>query len=96
MGTFHHDRGALHGITVVVRTNASRTWVGRCDTIDERGVHLLDADVHEATGAGAGAAEAAGEWLAQAAKVGVWPRHPRVLVPAAEVAAVEPLGALRR
>lgn len=91
MGTFHHDKGALHGITVVVRTSGSRIWVGRCDTIDERGVHLLDADACE--DAAPGVAQA---WLAQAAKVGVWPRHPRALVPAAEVLAVEPLGSLRR
>ena len=45
MGTFHQHRGELHGITVVVETGAE-LWVGRCDTADDRGVFLLDADVH--------------------------------------------------
>ena len=91
MGTFHNDKGELHGITVVVRTTTGRTWVGRCDTLDAAGAHLLDADLHEAA-PGAPSAEV---WLAQAARMGVWPRHPRVLVPAAEVADVERLGELR-
>lgn len=86
MGTFHSHKGELHGITVVVRTNGARIWVGRCDTIDAQGVHLLDADAAD------GPAEA---WLAQAAAYGVWPNHPRVLVPAADVAGVTRLGDLR-
>lgn len=91
MGTFHHDKGELHGITVVVRTLPGRTWVGRCDTIDASGVHLLDADVHEP----APAAPGIEAWLQGAVAYGVWPRHRRVLVPAAEVSGVERLGALR-
>jgi hypothetical protein len=91
LGTFHHGKGDLHGITVVVRTTTGRTWVGRCDTLDAEGAHLLDADRHEAAPGGP-TAEA---WLAQAARLGVWPRHPHVLVPAAEVADVRRLGDLR-
>ena len=87
MGTFHDGKGELHGITVVVRTTTGRTWVGRCDTVDAHGAHLLDADVHEGAGADA--------WLAQAARLGIWPRHPQVLVPAAEVREVVRLGDLR-
>lgn len=89
MGTFHHGKGELHGITVVVRTNGARTWVGRCDAVDEAGVHLLDADATE------GAPAAVEAWLAQAAAYGVWPRHRQVLVPAADVREVLRLGALR-
>lgn len=88
MGTFHDGKGELHGITVVVHTSTGRTWVGRCDTIDAAGAHLLDADVHE----GDAGAE---PWLAQAARYGVWPRHAHVLVPAAEVRQVVRLGDLR-
>ena len=91
MGTFHSDKGELHGITVVVETSGSETWVGRCDTIDDRGVHLLDADHHEP----APGAPGKQEWLAQAARFGVWPRRPSVLVPAAAVTAVRRLGDLR-
>jgi hypothetical protein len=95
VGTFHHDKGELHGITVVVETNRARTWVGRCDTIDQAGVHLLDADVHDpATGSGQGAPGRA-EWLANAARYGVWPKNARVLVPAGEVTSVKRLGDLR-
>jgi hypothetical protein len=65
--------------------------VGRCDTIDAAGVHLLDADQH-VPAPGLPAREV---WLASAAAYGVWPRTPHVLVPAHEVVAVERLGALR-
>jgi hypothetical protein len=91
VGTFHNDKGELHGITVVVETNGAETWVGRCDTIDDAGVHLLDADHHAA----APGAPGKQEWLAQAARFGVWPRRPSVLVPAAAVTAVRRLGDLR-
>lgn len=91
MGTFHNDKGELHGITVVVETNRARTWVGRCDTIDQAGVHLLDADLHEPAPGGPGQQE----WLANAARFGVWPKNARVLVPAGEVTAVRRLGDLR-
>jgi hypothetical protein len=93
VGTFHSDKGELHGITVVVHTRGSRTYVGRCDTVDAAGVHLLDADVHEE-----GAAEGGGRqaWLERAVRVGVWPRHPRLLVPAQDVASIRRLGDVGR
>lgn len=92
MGTFHSDKGELHGLTVVVDTTVGRTWVGRCDTSDASGVHLLDADLHVVSPTG----PARDAWLAQALAVGVWPRHPRVLVPAGEVSAVRRLCDLQR
>ncbi len=85
MGTFHHDTHALHGITCVVATRGSRTWIGRVDTVDERGVLLRDADLHDADAPGAAPRE---EFLRKAAKFGPWPRHPGVIVPAAEVVEV--------
>ncbi len=90
MGTFHHDRGALHGITVVVELLDGGVWVGRCDTVDAEGVHLLDADHHPGGDAAARAA-----WLSAAASLGVWPHHPRTLVPASAVARVRRLVELR-
>lgn len=84
MGTFHHDRHALHGITVIVDTHGPRVFVGRCDDIDERGVVLHDADEHT-DGHGGRSKE---EYLRQAARYGVWKKHDRVGVPAAEVASV--------
>ena len=68
MGTFHHDKGELHGITVVVDTNGPRVFVGRCDTVTPEGVVLLDGDVHEETPEGPTKAA----WVDKAAAVGVW------------------------
>lgn len=91
MGTFHHGKGDLHGITVVVHGRDGRTWVGRCDTIDAAGVHLHDADLHEP----ATAAQPREQWLSNAVAWGIWPRLPHVLVAAHDVVRVERLGALR-
>jgi hypothetical protein len=87
LGTFHHDRHELHGITVVVETDGAELWVGRCDDIDSRGVILRDADVHREGESPASRAE----WLGAARKVGVWPRHRRTVIPAERVAAVRRL-----
>ena len=88
MGTFHHDKHQLHGITVVVETHGPRVFVGRCDDIDEAGVILLDADVHE------GAGPSKQEYLRRAAQYGIWKKHDRVVVPRHEVASVTPLADL--
>lgn len=91
MGTFHDGLGELHGITVVVHGRDGRTWVGRCHSADAQGVQLHDADLHEP----ATAAQPREQWLSNAVAWGIWPRLPHVLVPAAEVARIERLGALR-
>lgn len=91
MGTFHHDKGDLHGITVVVDTNGPRIYVGRCDTMTPQGVILLDGDVHEETADG----PTKDAWVEKAAKFGVWKRFDREVVPADQVASVRRLGALR-
>ena len=44
---FHPGHSELHGITVVVETHGPRTYVGRYDSEDERGVHMLDVGIHE-------------------------------------------------
>lgn len=91
MGTFHHDKGELHGITVVVTTRAGAVWVGRCDTVDDAGAHLLDADRSDP----AADAVAHARWLSSAARYGVWPRHRAALVPAADVLDIRRLSDLR-
>lgn len=88
MGTFHQHKGELHGITVVVETSGPELWVGRCDEVAEHGVVLHDADVHRDD---AGAVTRA-QWLARAAAVGIWPRHPRVVIPRATVTGIRRLG----
>ena len=88
MGTFHADGHELHGITCVVETTGPRTYVGRVDTIDGRGVVMLDVDLHdEAPGAATKA-----PWIERAARIGHWPRHPRVVVPVSDVASIRRLG----
>lgn len=86
MGTFHHDKHELHGITVVVET-PEKVFVGRCDDMDAAEVILLDADEH-AEGQGGRSKE---EYLKRAAKFGVWKKHARVSVPREEVAWVRRL-----
>lgn len=90
MGTFHDDKGELHGMTVVVRTHGPRVYVGRCDTQTDEGILLLDADHHD-DGADGKSNE---DYLGFAAKYGVFKKHDRILVPAADVSSVKRLGEL--
>jgi hypothetical protein len=89
MRTFagHSHKHALHGITVVVETDGPELYVGRCDDIDEAGVHLRDADRHHATESDVPREE----FLAKARRLGVWPNHRHLTVPAAAVRAVNRL-----
>lgn len=91
MGTFHHDKGELHGITVVVDTHGPRVYVGRCDTVTPQGVVLLDGDVHTETRDG----PTKDAWVAKAARVGVWKRFDREIVPSGDVASIRRLGDVR-
>lgn len=88
MGTFHHGRSELHGITVVVDTRGPKVFVGRCDDLDEHEVILLDADVHEDGANG----RSKNDWVREAARWGVWKKMDRVVIPRAEVASVVRLG----
>ncbi len=92
MGTFHHDKGELHGITVVVDMIDDRVFVGRCDTILPEGVVLLDADMHDASETRYdGTKTSKAEYLGNAARFGVWKKYDRIIVPADEVASIERL-----
>ena len=46
MGTFHHDKSELHGITVVVELEDGEVYVGRCDDMDDQRILLMDVDLH--------------------------------------------------
>ena len=92
MGTFHHDKGELHGITVVVDTTGDVVYVGRCDTLMPTGVVLLDVDVHR-DGDGGLTKDA---YVARAARVGVWKKHDRLVVPSDEVATIRRLADIGR
>lgn len=91
MGTFHHDKHELHGITVVVETDGPEMYIGRCDDIDARGVILRDADVHR-EGDPAPEAKTRTEFLDHARRFGAWPNLKRILVPAESVRAIRRLG----
>jgi hypothetical protein len=77
---FHPGHLVLHGITVVVETRVPRTFVGRYDTEDESGVHLLDAGVHDPTTGGSQE-----EYLRKSLKFGVRSQHKHVLIPRSDV-----------
>jgi hypothetical protein len=91
MGTFHDDKGELHGMTVVVVTNGARVWVGRCDVQNPEGIVLLDADHHDEGEDG----RTNEEYLGTAVKYGVFKKHDRVVVPAAEISLVQRLGEIQ-
>ncbi len=84
---FHPGHADLHGITVVVETNGSRTYVGRYDSQDEQGVHMLDVGIHEEA-----ASESKDEYIKRSAKFGIRSDRKHLIVPAGEVARVTRLG----
>lgn len=88
MGTFHHGKSALHGITVVVDTTGPEIFVGRCDDEDERGIILDDVDVHR-DGDGGRSKE---DYVRRAAHLGTWKKYDRLLIPRDKVASVRRLG----
>ncbi len=91
MGTFHDDKGELHGITVVVDTNTSFVYIGRCWEMTDETIILLDADEHEDGQDG----RTKEEFVTRAAKVGVWKKHDRLLLPRSAVVSVKPLGEIQ-
>ena len=84
---FHPGHAELHGITVVVETHGARTYVGRYDSEDERGVHMLDVGVHDES-----ADMAKEEYLRRSAKFGVRSEHKHLIVPSHQVARITRLG----
>ena len=85
---FHPGHAELHGITVVVETNGSRTYVGRYDSQDEQGVHMLDVGIHDES-----AAELSkDEYIKRSAKFGIRSELKHLIVPSSEVARVTRLG----
>ncbi len=90
MGTFHSHKGDLHGITVVVDTAGEKIFVGRCDEMDEDRVILLDVDEHSDGDDG----RSKDEYVARAAKFGIWKKFDRLVIPRREVTSVRRLGEL--
>ena len=88
MGTFHDDRHELHGITVVVDTSGPEIFVGRCDTMDDERIYLLDVDFHRDGDEGRSKAD----YLERAARFGTWKKFDRLAVPRDQVTEIRPLG----
>ena len=88
MGTFHDDKGELHGITVVVETTGDAVYVGRCDTRTAKGIVLLDADEHREGDGG----RSNHEYIERASQWGVFKKFDRIAIPEAEIASVRRLG----
>jgi hypothetical protein len=74
-------------VTVVVETSGPLTYVGRFDSEDQAGVHLLDVGVHE-VGTG-GSRE---EYVRRSARFGVRTDRKHLVVPRADVSRITPLG----
>jgi hypothetical protein len=86
---FHPGHAELHGITVVVETHGPRTYVGRYDSEDERGVHLLDVGVHDAQ-----TDVPKEEYIRRTAKFGIRSEHRHLIVPGDQVARIRRLAEL--
>lgn len=91
MGTFHNDKGPLHGITVFAREGET-VYVGRCDTLTADHLVLHDADIHVEGQDG----RSNDEYLQRAARFGIWKQHDTLVVAATGLGPVQPLGDLVR
>lgn len=87
---FHPGHAELHGITVVLETHGSLTYVGRYDSEDTAGVHLLDAGIHD----GSTAKVSKEEYVRRSAKFGIRSEHKHLVVASDQVAQITPLGAM--
>jgi hypothetical protein len=85
---FHPGHHALHGITVVLETTASELHVGRFDSQDDRGVHLIGVSSFDPRAAN----QSKADFLARTAKFGVRVDRPHLCIPNDRVVAVTPLG----
>ncbi|MEP7176678.1 MAG: hypothetical protein ABI860_09010 [Gemmatimonadales bacterium] len=84
---FHPGHQELHGITVVLETRGTRTYVGRFDSQDERGVHMHDVGVFDS----AAAEGSKTDFLQRCDRFGIRPDHRDLSVPASDVASVRRL-----
>jgi hypothetical protein len=74
-------------VTVVVETAGPLTYVGRFDTEDDAGIHLLDVGVHDP--ASGGTRE---DFVRRSARFGVRSDRKHLVVPRAEVSRITRLG----
>ncbi len=84
---FHPGHHALHGVTVLLETKGKHTFIGRFDSEDEAGAHLLDVAVHDAESSNVSKEE----FIRRTLKFGVRVERKHALVPRAEITRVGPL-----
>ena len=87
---FHPGHADLHGITVVVETTGSCTYVGRFDKEDELGVHILDVGVHDQSRDHISREE----YIRKSNRFGIKSEQKHLVIPAGEVARVSRLSEL--
>ncbi|HEX5387203.1 MAG TPA: hypothetical protein VFW66_10915 [Gemmatimonadales bacterium] len=87
---FHPGHQAFHGVTVVLEARGGITYIGRFDTQDAAGVHLLDVARHQSE-AGTPARD---EFVRRSAAFGVRGEHKHLVVLSADVISITPLGSL--
>ena len=85
---FHPGHQPLHGITVVVETHGDLTVIGRFDTQDGQGVHILDAAIYEPAASGLSKTD----YIRKCAKFGVPQDRKHLVLPVPEIARITPLG----
>ena len=85
---FHHGHHELHGVTVVVETAGALTYVGRFDTEDQAGVHLLDVGVYDAASSNG----TRDDFVRRSARFGVRSDRKHLIVPRADVSRITRLG----
>ena len=68
---------------MVVETQGTLTYVGRFDTEDERGVHLINVGVHDAAAGGS-----KDEYVRRSAQFGVRAEEKHLVVPREQVARI--------
>ncbi len=84
---FHPGHPELHGVTVIVETTGTHTYVGRFDREDDAGVHLLDVGIHDSSVGGRRE-----EYLERTARFGVRADRKHLIVPRADIAGIRRLG----
>ena len=84
---FHPGHQELHGVTVVVDGTDGRTYVGRFDREDERGLLLRDVAVWDP----ATSHQPVAEFLARTLKFGVRAEARQLILPAADVRGIRQL-----
>jgi hypothetical protein len=87
---FHPGHQELHGVTVVVDGTDGRTYVGRFDREDERGVLLFGVSVWDP----ATAHQPVEEFLARTLKFGVQLEFRQLVLPSGEVQRIRRLAGL--